>query len=115
MDEKELSKSEYRRLSIQAPEVLYDRLMKAEAENAALSERLKRYEPICLLCGKDKPCMTDEEGIANGGPGKPCTFDPTPQQLFDDNKRLRERLTVSELLPKEETQALLDTYRESSH
>lgn len=38
------SKSEYRRLSIQAPEVLYDRLVKAEAENAALADRLTACE-----------------------------------------------------------------------
>ena len=33
--------------------------------------------------------MTDEEAIAEGGPGKPCTFDPTPRELFDENKRLK--------------------------
>ena len=47
------------------------------------------FEPICLLCGRLEPCMTDEEGIKNGGPGRPCTFDPTPMELFKENERLR--------------------------
>jgi len=51
---------------------------------------------ICLLCGRDKPCMTDEEAIAEGCPGKPCTFDPTPRELFDENKRLKAQLAAME-------------------
>lgn len=53
------------------------------------------FEPICLLCGRLTPCMTDEEGIKNGGPGKPCTFEPTPKQLFDDCERLRNGIKIS--------------------
>lgn len=50
------------------------------------------FEPICLLCGRLTPCMTDEEGAANGGPGAPCTFEMTPRELFDHCKYLRKRI-----------------------
>ena len=50
------------------------------------------FEPICLLCGRLTPCMTDEEGIKNGGSVKPCTFEPTPKQLFDECERLRQKI-----------------------
>lgn len=30
---------------------------------------------ICLVCGRPAPCMTDDEGLANDGPGSPCTFE----------------------------------------
>jgi DNA repair exonuclease SbcCD ATPase subunit len=48
---------------------------------------------ICLLCGRTEPCTTDAEEIAKGGPGAPCTFDPTPKQLWENNKKLRSNNT----------------------
>ena len=48
---------------------------------------------ICLICGKDKPCMAEAECP---GTGIPCTFDPTPRQLFDHNKVLRKKLAQAE-------------------
>ncbi len=45
-------------------------------------------ERACILCGASKPCMTEKD-LKPEDPGVPCTFDPTPHELFDDNKRLR--------------------------
>lgn len=46
---------------------------------------------ICLLCGAEKPCMTETD-LKPGDPGVPCTFDPTPQELYAENIRLRKLL-----------------------
>jgi hypothetical protein len=68
-----------------------------EAARAPLLERIRKLEhklgPLladntCLLCGRSKPCMTESD-LKPNDPGVPCTFDPTPRQLWDDNKRLR--------------------------
>lgn len=67
-------------------EVMWNTL---KAQLAALQ---KLNHPSCLLCGKTEPCMTDAEGVANGGPGKPCTFDMTPRQIFDWCSELRKQL-----------------------
>lgn len=69
-------------------------LTKAKADLARVTaerDKALRYpfESICLLCGKLEPCMTDEQGAANGGPGRPCTFDRTPKQMHEWNTRLR--------------------------
>lgn len=40
---------------------------------------------ICLICGATTPCMWQED-LQPEEPGVPCTFDPTPLQLF---QRLR--------------------------
>lgn len=57
-------------------------------------DKAKHYvdHPFCLLCGRQDPCMTEEEGRANGGPGAPCTFEKTPRQLHEENRRLRKEL-----------------------
>ena len=46
---------------------------------------------ICLNCGASEPCHlnTAETSGDPNWPGSPCTFDPTPQELWDDNQRLR--------------------------
>ena len=48
-----------------------------------------KLEHICLICGRNEPCMTEAD-LQPGDPGIPCTFDPTPRELFDDNKRVRQ-------------------------
>jgi hypothetical protein len=53
--------------------------------------RKKNDEKFCLVCGATKPCMTEAD-LKPDDPGIPCTFDPTPQELFDDNARLRKEL-----------------------
>ena len=35
--------------------------------------------------------MTDDKACQQGGPGAPCTFDPTPRQLYERNKALTQR------------------------
>ena len=67
-------------------EVMWNTL---KAQLAALQ---KLNHPSCLLCGKTEPCMTDAEGVANGGPGKPCTFDMTPRQMYDWCVYLKKRV-----------------------
>jgi len=57
----------------------------------ALAERLKQYEPVCLVCGKSEPCMTEAD-IKPGDPGIPCTFDPTPKQLYERLKACEQRV-----------------------
>lgn len=76
---------------------LYREVTDYKGKTVELTEVIKKlerypFEPICLLCGKLEPCMTDEEGRKHGGPGKPCMFDPTPKQLFEENKRLRKEI-----------------------
>lgn len=36
---------------------------------------------ICLVCGRDRPCMFQED-LGPEEPGTPCTFDPTLSQLL---------------------------------
>lgn len=38
---------------------------------------------VCLVCGRGEPCTESPEA---------CTFDPTPRELYDENKRLRDEL-----------------------
>lgn len=51
---------------------------------------------ICLVCGRDAPCMTEAE-LKPGDPGIPCTFDMTFQEmiallhLYEDRARKAER------------------------
>ena len=68
----------------QASRVLRAAIVTLLAENDRLRERLGPLaDPLCLLCGEKAPCMTEAEALANGGPGVPCTFDPTPKQLWE--------------------------------
>jgi len=43
---------------------------------------LKGFGQLCLICGKEEPCMKESD-LKPTDPGIPCTFDPTPKQLFD--------------------------------
>ena len=65
---------------------------------AALTMELAQYRPLCLLCGRDTPCMTNEEGMANGGPGRPCTFDPTPAEMVERIKLLQRQKRIHDIL-----------------
>lgn len=62
-----------------------------DRELKELRERLRTYEAdrICLNCGRTEPCMTEADLDLNVPAGVPCTFDPTPRELFEENKRLR--------------------------
>lgn len=90
-----MAATEYTKTAVQCWK---DENAKLTAKLATLQAQLAAWQTgkmhICLLCGRDKPCMTDEEAIAEGGPGKPCTFDPTPRELFDENKRLKAQLAA---------------------
>ena len=55
---------------------------------------------ICLVCGADKPCMTEAD-LKTGDPGIPCTFDPTPQELFNITLQYKRRAQVAEAALKE--------------
>lgn len=46
-----------------------------------LEDQRIRYGPICLNCGKDKPCMTEAEANQHGA-SIPCIFDPAPKELW---------------------------------
>lgn len=70
----------------------------AEKRNEALNAARIKYGPICLLCGKSTPCMTEAEANSHGG-SIPCTFDPAPRELWQrcktleaENTRLQEAL-----------------------
>lgn len=64
-------------------------------EARAERDKYRRYpfEPICLNCGALEPCMAEAD-LKPGDPGIPCTFDPTPRQLFDQNAALRAKVAV---------------------
>lgn len=69
-----------------------------EAEIKRLRGRLGPLaDPMCLLCGESAPCMTEAEATANGGPGVPCTFDPSPKEMLEYAMKKRQR--VEELEP----------------
>jgi len=55
--------------------------------------RLRAMMPpsICLVCGADEPCMTEAD-LKPGDPGVPCTFDPTPRELWEKFCELRAEL-----------------------
>ena len=43
-------------------------------------------EQTCLNCGAKEPCHLDKaetSGDPENWPGSPCTFDPTPRQLWE--------------------------------
>jgi hypothetical protein len=63
-------------------------LLREEVERLTAKLGPLAADNICLLCGRDAPCMTEAD-LKPEDPGIPCTFDPTPQQLWDDNQRLR--------------------------
>jgi hypothetical protein len=60
-----------------------ERIEKLESKLGALLA-----DNICVLCGRSEPCMTDAD-LGPDDPGVPCTFDPTPRQLWEENVRLR--------------------------
>lgn len=60
-------------------------------------------ERTCLNCGRHEPCELSQmattpapHNTPETWPGSPCTFDPTPRELWDDNKRLRSRVAELE-------------------
>jgi hypothetical protein len=78
----------------------YERTREAQARKRVMMNRAEvrgchvieydnspRPQPlrVCVVCGADRPCMTDAD-LGPGEPGAPCTFDPTPYQLY---KRMR--------------------------
>jgi hypothetical protein len=50
---------------------------------AELREQLAALKPTCAVCGRIEPCELDKDEMS------PCTFDPSPRQLYDDNCKLR--------------------------
>jgi len=46
-------------------------------------------ERLCLICGRTEPCHLDKAETSGdpNWPGSPCTFDPTPQELYDSGLR----------------------------
>jgi len=40
-------------------------------------------KPTCAVCGRTEPCELDKDEMS------PCTFDPSPRQLYEDNCKLR--------------------------
>lgn len=50
--------------------------------------------PLCLICRASEPCELDKEETSPPmpegvrWPGSPCTFDPTPQQVWDRCREL---------------------------
>jgi hypothetical protein len=61
-------------------------------------EYVRALPIICLNCGASKPCeldKTETSGDPDNWPGSPCTFDPTPRQLWDENQRLRKLLMAA--------------------
>lgn len=89
-----------------------DRVKRLEQQVARLTEEnveLQRenrqlkvgLDPLCLVCGAKEPCT---DGVA-------CTFDPTPQQVWDKNRELRESLAAKdEALARIETMTNPATY-----
>lgn len=82
--------------------------------DAALRARLAevekdcvKYGPICLVCGRigSQPCMTEDEANKHGA-STPCTFDPSPKAIWEENKRLKARVAAVER-EVEKKQALL--------
>jgi hypothetical protein len=66
-----------------------------------LLDKILENKRICLVCGLSDPCMTEAD-LKPGDPGVPCTFDPTPKELFDrltsaraDTKFAREQALAS--------------------
>jgi hypothetical protein len=49
---------------------------------------------ICLNCGRKEPCMSEAD-LPPDAPGVPCTFDPTPAQLWHEVKRLQRELKIA--------------------
>lgn len=93
----------------------------AEKRNEALQADRIKYGPICLLCGKSTPCMTEEEANQHGG-SMPCTFDPAPRELWErcqalqaENARLRDALgNVSCAVCKMEVEQALASIKETT-
>lgn len=54
-----------------------------EAEQTARQALEAKYEPhkLCLICGRDTPCMTEAD-LKPEDPGIPCTFDFSYSQLI---------------------------------
>lgn len=73
---------------------------------ATLTAELAQYKPLCLLCGRETPCMTNEDGIANGGPGRPCTFDPTPKEMVERIKVLQRDKVIAATLMNQASEKL---------
>jgi hypothetical protein len=46
---------------------------------------------MCLICGRSEPCMTEAD-LKPGDPGVPCTFDPTPKELWDKLQAAKARI-----------------------
>lgn len=63
-----------------------------DARVEELEEMRIKYGPICLNCGKDKPCMTEEEANIHGA-SIPCTFDPAPKEIWQRWKDAEQQLT----------------------
>lgn len=74
-----------------------DREMALREEVVRLKARMYPLdeEPMCLVCGASTPCM-DESELKPSDPGIPCTFDPTPRQLYEECKSLRARAIRAE-------------------
>lgn len=69
---------------------LKSRLADAQARVETLEAQRIKYGPICLNCGADKPCMTEEDANKHGA-SIPCTFDPAPRELWDRCKQLKQQ------------------------
>lgn len=72
---------------------LLDRAEKAE-------KRMQSWEcpdsdNICLVCGRDAPCMTEAE-LKPGDPGIPCTFNMTFQEMIDRVRLYEDRAREAE-------------------
>ena len=48
-----------------------------------LERELADLKPTCSVCGRPEPCGLDQDEMS------PCTFDPSPRQLYEDNCKLR--------------------------
>lgn len=58
----------------------------AEAKGTAVQDFIHGRDKLCLVCGAKEPCELKDD------PNSPCTFEPTPMELLENNKKLRKAL-----------------------
>ena len=65
-------------------EALYDKV------NTSIQDFIHGKRKLCLVCGAKEPCELKDD------PYSPCSFEPTPMELYNECKRLRYKLSQVE-------------------
>lgn len=60
------------------------------AKQTAVQDFIHGRSKLCLICGAKEPCVLKDD------PSSPCTFDPTPIELLEYNRKLRELLAAKD-------------------